>query len=134
MNSASDNANWNKAGCGFIVWDLESGSHHLLNLTMDGYANLWYNSGQGGGAYLRAKKITNAQGIPEGQAEFVLAVYGQKITVYVNGEEAFSYVDTRYKPGLLAYTLMSGTNKDYGTRCEITNIGIWQLEEVEGEE
>jgi hypothetical protein len=125
-SSASDNANWNTATCGFVILDVDSGKNHLINLGMDGYANLYYNDG-GGTAYLKAKRITNAKGIPEGQAEFVLAVQGQTITVYVNGVEAYSFTDTKYIPGLLAYTLGSGTNKGYGTRCEMTDVGLWRV-------
>lgn len=127
-SSSSESANWNTSTCGFVVIDPESGKHHVINISMDGYANLWYNDG-GGRANLKAKRITNAKGIPEGQAEFVLAVQGQTITVYVNGVEAFSFTDTKYLPGLLAYTLGSGTNKGYGTRCEMTNVGLWEIKD-----
>jgi len=27
--------------------------------------------------------------------------------------------------GKFGYTLLSGTNKDYGTKCEITNGRLW---------
>lgn len=126
-SSASDNANWDSSGCGFIVVDPESGRHHMVNLSMSGYANLYYNDGSGT-AYLRVRRTTSAKGIPEGQAEFVLAVQDDVISVYVNGEEAFSFRDPKYMPGMLTYTLISGTNKGYGTRCEMTNVGLWDLE------
>ena len=122
--SASENANWNIGGCGFIIYDTETGKHHLIHLTMDGFATLAYNDG-GGKAYTKAKRQTSAQGVPGGEADFVLAVQGQTITVYVNGEEAYSFTDTKYQPGVLAYTLISGTNKDFGTRCSWTNTGLW---------
>jgi hypothetical protein len=28
-------------------------------------------------------------------------------------------------PGYVAYGMISGTNKDYGTRCEFSNAGLW---------
>ena len=28
-------------------------------------------------------------------------------------------------PGYVAYSIISGTNKDYGTRCEFSNAGLW---------
>lgn len=129
-DSASDNANWNQSGCGFAMYDLETKRHHFVFLGMDGYANLLYNDG-GRSAYYKAKKLTDAKSIPQGEAEFVLAVQDQTITVYVNGEQAFSYTEPIYKPGVLVYSLVSGSNKDFGTRCKMTNVGLWAMRPVE---
>ena len=78
-------------------------------------------------AYTKARKRTNAEGVPEGEAEFVMAVQDQTITVYVNGVQAFSYTEPLYKPGVLTYSLVSGTNKGYGTRCKMTDVSLWAL-------
>jgi hypothetical protein len=129
-DSASDTANWDRSGCGFVVYDLDTDRHHFIFLSMDGYANLAYNDG-GNQAILKAKKQTDAKGIPEGGASFVMAVQDQTITVYVNGVQAFSYTEPLYKPGVLTYSLISGTNKDYGTHCSLTNVGLWAVEGVE---
>jgi hypothetical protein len=32
-----------------------------------------------------------------------------------------------FEPGELGLTLFSGTNRDYGTRCRMTNIGLWEF-------
>jgi len=128
--SASDNANWDRCGCGFVVVDPDTMRHHFVFLSMDGYANLLYNDG-GRTANFKARKRTDAKGIPEGQAEFVMAIQDQTITVYVNGVQAFSYTEPLYKPGVLTYSLVSGTNKGYGTRCTMTNVGMWALEIAE---
>lgn len=125
--SASDKANWFESGCGFVIIDPETERHHFVVITMDGYAGLLYNDG-GRTAYFKAKKRTNAKGIPEGSAEFVLVIQDKTITVYVNGVQAFSYTEPIYKPGVLTYSLVSGTNKDYGTYCHMTNVGLWAIE------
>ena len=36
--------------------------------------------------------------------------------------------DMSLEEGELSLTLLSGTNKDYGTRCEMTNIELWELD------
>ena len=28
-------------------------------------------------------------------------------------------------PGYISYGIWSGTNKDYGTRCDYSNVGMW---------
>jgi len=35
------------------------------------------------------------------------------------------FTEKLLNPGYLLYSIISGTNADYGTRCEITNAGLW---------
>lgn len=35
------------------------------------------------------------------------------------------FSDKMREPGYVLYSIISGTNADYGTRCEITNAGLW---------
>ena len=60
------------------------------------------------------------------EAEFVLAVKDQKAYVSVDGEMTeYTLSVDQTTEGNFAYSLLSGTNKDYGTRCEITDSMIW---------
>jgi hypothetical protein len=46
----------------------------------------------------------------------------------VNGEFTAEYTlfqDRLTQPGLFAYSIISGTNRDYGTRCTIDNAKLW---------
>ena len=45
----------------------------------------------------------------------------------VDGELIGEYTLSQSKPlrGDLALTVLSGTNKDYGTRCEVTDLRVW---------
>jgi hypothetical protein len=63
--------------------------------------------------------------VPEDEAEIVLAVLDKRAIFYVNGEEVFNQFEGNIDSGNLALTVLSGTNKGYGTRCEMTNMGIW---------
>lgn len=49
--------------------------------------------------------------------------------VYVDGRFIGMYTLSKDKPlnGYFGYGIISGTNKDYGTRCEITNSRIWEI-------
>jgi hypothetical protein len=58
------------------------------------------------------------------QAHFELIVSKGFAYVLINGEFIGSYAllpDKIVAPGYFLYTLISGTNKDYGTRCTISN-------------
>jgi hypothetical protein len=62
------------------------------------------------------------------QARLELVVSRGQAYVMVDNEfigEYTLYQDRLIEPGYLAYSIISGTNKDYGTRCEITNAGLW---------
>jgi hypothetical protein len=61
------------------------------------------------------------------EADFTLIVKGAYAYVLVDealvGEYTLS--QSRNLRGDLGLTVLSGTNKDYGTRCEMTNIHVW---------
>jgi hypothetical protein len=56
---------------------------------------------------------------------------GGKVYVYLEGQykAEFTVFSDRFTfpSGRLAYTIKSGTNKDYGTRCEMTNVTLWHV-------
>jgi hypothetical protein len=58
------------------------------------------------------------------EADFTVIVTGTCVYVLVDGEVVgeYSLPQNRILEGNLGLTLLSGTNKDYGTRCEMTNI------------
>jgi hypothetical protein len=66
-----------------------------------------------------------------GKADVGLIVNQKKAYVLVNDKFASSYtLDTDWLigSGELNYTVVSGTNKDYGTRCTMTNVNLWIFE------
>jgi hypothetical protein len=63
------------------------------------------------------------------EADFSLTVYGNLANVFVDNEFAAEYTLSQDSKmfGQVAYTLLSGTNKDYGTRCEMSNVKMWVI-------
>jgi hypothetical protein len=61
------------------------------------------------------------------EADFTLIVRDNSAFVLVNDELVgeYSLAQSRSVRGRLKLALISGTNKDYGTRCEITNIHLF---------
>ena len=61
------------------------------------------------------------------EADFTLIVEGAYAYVLVDDELVGEYTLSQSKNlrGELGLTLLSGTNKDFGTRCEMTNIHVW---------
>jgi hypothetical protein len=65
------------------------------------------------------------------KADVALIVNQKKAYAVVNNDFRGSYtLDTDWLigSGELDYTVVSGTNKDYGTRCTMTNVHLWIFE------
>jgi hypothetical protein len=61
------------------------------------------------------------------EADFALIVKGTSAYVLVDDVLVGEYVLSQSKNlrGGVGLTLLSGTNKDFGTRCEMTDIHVW---------
>jgi hypothetical protein len=61
------------------------------------------------------------------EADFTLIVKGTYAYVLVNGAVVGEYTlaQSRLAYGSLGLTVLSGTNKDYGTHCEMTGLRLW---------
>jgi hypothetical protein len=61
------------------------------------------------------------------EADFTLIVKGAYAYALVNREVVGEYTlaQSRSLTGEIALSVLSGTNKDYGTRCEMTNVHVW---------
>ena len=63
------------------------------------------------------------------EADLTLLVYKNYAYVYVDNKMIGEYTLSKDKPlkGIFGYGIISGTNRDYGTRCEVTNARVWSL-------
>ena len=66
--------------------------------------------------------------VPKDSAEIMLVVYDESIAFFVNGKKIIHYDEPYLSEGDLALTLFSETNKDFGTKCEMTEIELWDLD------
>lgn len=124
--SASDRANWPEAGCGIVFSEDGASDHHLAYLSLDGFGRLAQIS-KGQWKNLAAHRYGTLS-VPNGNAKIMLVVYNQRINFYVNGQRVANAYDGSLDAGNLALTLLSGTNKDFGTRCQMTNIDLFILQ------
>ncbi len=63
------------------------------------------------------------------EADLTLLVYKNYAYVYVDNKMIGEYTLSKDKPlkGIFGYGIISGANRDYGTRCEVTNARVWSL-------
>ncbi len=124
--SASDTANWPFSGCGWVFGEKDKDNFHMAFLSMDGYGLLkkWVD----GKEEVVVKQRYEDVDIPNGSAELLLSVQNDRAAFFVNGEEMYNIYDGNIDPGTLSFTVLSGTNKGFGTRCEWTNTGLMIFE------
>jgi hypothetical protein len=125
-DSASTSANWWTSGCGFVFREDGVPNHYLAYLGLDGYVYF--------ARTVREKYAslgTSYYGrldTPKGQAQIMLVVDGTNISFFVNGERVHTRQDQGLNSGNLALTLLSGINTGFGTRCQMSNIELWELD------
>lgn len=125
--SASSTANWFNSGCGFgFRVDEEFQNYYVVFLTMDGFVKMsrWKN----GVRTSLGRSYYGTVGTPSGSAEMMLVVEGDILMVFVNGKRVHRRSDSTLESGYVTYSLVSGTNKDYGTRCTFSNVGLWDFD------
>lgn len=128
-SSASETANWDRCGCGFIFGDQKDGYFDFIFLALDGFVR-FYRPQPGTNTIVpfSERRYSGKLGRPNGKAEFLLVVVDKRVTVFVNDEKVLSEHESLFKSGRLVYALASGTNKNYGMRCNWKNVDLWIFE------
>lgn len=123
--SASNIANWFASGCGYVFRESDANNHYMTFLALDGNV---YLSGYRQGKYLTlGKSYYGKPTLPNGKYTMTLVADGKNIIVLINERPVLKKQYDYFAGGNLAFTLNSGTNKDYGTRCLMTNNWLWVL-------
>jgi hypothetical protein len=125
--SASRVADWYASGCGFVFREKDEENHYLIYLALDG--NVYLKAYVEGQFYELGKEFYGQVDFMQDQADVLLAVDGARITYFINGEQAFQRENQQLDSGGLFLTLVSGTNKDFGTRCRMTDVELWAIDE-----
>jgi hypothetical protein len=127
-DSASDIANWDRAGCGFMF-----GAHadyfDFIYLSLDGYVH--FLRPQPGKNWIYPFAIQRYRGEiskPKGEAEIMLVSINKRVSFYINGEKVLDEYEGLMKSGDLYYAMVSGTNKGFGTYCKWSNVDLWIFE------
>lgn len=120
--SASNNADWLWSGCGVAYGIQDPYNYTVLWVALDG--NVYATHSVNGNLtkrFLTIQRLGKAS-LPAGTAKLVIAVVDKRLTIYVDDVKVASAYDGAGKPGDLALLTLSRTNKDFGTRCKMTNI------------
>jgi hypothetical protein len=128
LNWSTAIATSDESGCGFIFGIQENNDHYVVFLDK---SRILFLMKRGSGVYLVGKTSGSGRANFENPAEadFVVAVKGQSAYVSVNGEVTeYTLSIDQTTDGVYGVTILSGTNSDYGTRCEMSDVMIWTQE------
>lgn len=119
-NQTTENAF--KSGCGFVLENLFD--NHAIFFSLDGNANYWSDGLDRGSHYLDA---TLYEQNPDGLT-LTLVLYNKALRFYVNGQPALSGITIYGEPFHVGPALLSSTSEGFGTRCEFTEMALWQID------
>ena len=114
------------SGCGFVFGLQQSSDHYAVFLDRSQILFLISN-GSGTRELGKTRGTGKVKFEMPAEADFTLIVNDSYAYVLVNEEVISEYTLSQTQPlrGRLGLTVLSGTNKDYGTRCEMTNLHAW---------
>lgn len=121
--------NASESGCGFTFAVQPDYGHYAVFL--DRSKIIFLDADSSYGSYVLPVGITRGPGRVKygnpAEADFALIVKGISAYVLVDNEFIGEYTlsKSRILTGDIGLTILSGTNKDYGTRCEMTNIRLF---------
>ncbi len=126
--SASMNSNWFSSGCGVLYGIRDEGNEAVLTyLGLDGYTHTLL--GYKGGWPQIAFNKWGTPDLPTGMAKITIAMWDKRASIYVNEKLSSEAYIALYTPGDIGLTVVSGTNKDFGTTCVMQDINILILSE-----
>lgn len=127
-SSASPTPNGPVSGCGYVFGtNPDTIDYQMISIRMDG--NLYFR-GRNLGNPLSYGKIFIQNPSMQGEALLTLVVNGSSVNIFFNGNNIKSINDVVLPGNGLGFTILSGTNKDFGTQCTFEDIFLytWQDE------
>ncbi len=120
-------------GCGFVIRLKDENTHLVVFLNPRGDAELGAMSTSGfqyQGTHWQNPDLpsfANVTPATTGSADFTVVAEKEFVTVYVDGVRYYQWYVALTNSGDIGYTIVSGTNKDFGTYCNFSNTRIWEL-------
>ena len=121
--SASDTPN--ESGCGITFRIQPTKEHYVVFVLSTGYIQFAIKTDK----FRDDGRQYYGEQANKGAVDFSMTVVGDKIDVFINNKHITTYTGFQGKmlDGRLAYTVLSGTNASYGTRCATTQGNLWLI-------
>ena len=132
MQSARDVAYPEYSGCGFSFRiNPDNFDGYTAYITNDSVLLTYCNSSINRCGEIGKTRGQGTLNLPNpAEVKMEMIVNDTQAYVLVDGEfigEYSLFTDKMTDPGYILYSIISGTNAEYGTRCEVTNAGMWMV-------
>ena len=129
--TAKGGVNWKETGCGYIFRYLDKKNYYVIFWSLDGTVYLKrVNKGQEVPVY---DAPYSTQRLSHGEATISLIVSDNQVIAFYNDKRVFRMVDSPLsgvmKDGEVGLVLFSGTNLDFGTRCQFSQTELWEVKQ-----
>jgi hypothetical protein len=130
MQSAREVSGYEYSGCGFSFRiNPDNFDGYTVHLTESSILMSYCDSSVGRCGRIGKTRGTGTVDLDNPtEADMAVIVNGTQAYAFVNDEfiaEYTLFTEKLLDPGYLLYSIISATNADYGTRCEITDAGLW---------
>jgi hypothetical protein len=114
------------SGCGFVFRLQDTKNYYVMYVSLKGYIIPYAVVGDGHRRLGASYYGTPAQ---NGAVHLTLIMEDNIFRVLVDDKliKAYTGLEGKLAYGKIAYTVFSGTNKDFGTRCEFKNTDLWSI-------
>lgn len=128
-NSASAAAD--SSGCGFVFHAQPNYDNYMLFISLKGYVRMSYFLTSKGNYSNVMGRGTYGLPVQSGSAQVTLIAEDNIFRVLVDDKliKTFTGLQGKLTTGELAYTVLSGTNKSFGTSCSFKNTEVWEIEQ-----
>jgi hypothetical protein len=120
-SSAADSS-----GCGFVFRVKDKDNYYVMYVSLKGYVIPYAVVG---GSHRRLGAAYYGSPAQNGAVHLTLIMEDSVFRVLINDKfiKAYTGLDGKLMTGKIGYTVFSGTNKDFGTRCHFTNTDLWGI-------
>lgn len=127
--TAQGGVNWKEAGCGYIFRYLDKNNYYTINWSLDG--KVFLKRKMKGFETLAFEAPYPNLRQARGEGTIMLAISDNQVIAFFNDKRVFRMIDSpltgSMKEGEVGLVVFSGTNLDYGTRCQFTATELWEV-------
>ena len=121
--SSVERPTFSGTGCGVIFNSKDKGNHLLLSIRADGHV---YITGYKDSTSFSYKKYKFGNNSPNGSIHLDLIVENKKAIVFIDGRRMFTNSALSSFGEKVGFATISGTNLDFGTKCNYSNIFMYK--------